>query len=466
MSAINKHIHFIGICGVAMSALAMAFSKQDWLVTGSDVGFYPPVSTNLEKNGIKFYPGWHPAKMLANGQPDLVVVGNVASSTNPEWKYAREHKLNYLSYPQTIAKYFVKTNSVVCAGTYGKTTTSALLAWILTQAGYEPSYMFGGLAIDENFVPAQMSDGDWSVLEGDEYKSARWDDSPKFTHYSPTHLLLTAIQWDHADVFPTADSYRQAFKKLATALPAKGLAVISEKIDQEIVKLFICPVVRYGANNIDYQYKNVKQTKDGLTLDVIRQNQTHHLTSTMLGEHMAENICASFALAHQIGLEPDKIIKAISAFPGLKRRLEKRGTISGANVYDDIAHSPAKASFTLKTLRQVYPHSKIYAVFEPNTGNRRPQSTAGYANAFRDADEVIIPRLTKIKIDPNDLDKSMDGQKLSGIISQTHPQASYTADDKELVNYLKIKIQPGDVVVWLGSHGFRGMIENLISLHQ
>ena len=135
-------------------------------------------------------------------------------------------------------------------------------------------------------------------------------------------------------------------------------------------------------------------------------------------------------------------------------------------MFDDIAHSPAKASFTLKTLRQVYSNSKIFAIFEPNTGNRRPQSADGYANVFKNADQVIIPRLTKIKIDPDDSDKPMDGQKLTKIISQTHKQTTYIEDDDELLNYLKTKTQPNDVVVFLGSHGFRGMIENLIQLYK
>ena len=162
-----------------MSALAIAFQKKGWRVTGSDAGFFPPVSDNLKKNKIDFYPGWHPEKMCADGEPDIVVVGNVASSTNPEWKFVQEKKLTYYSYPELVAKYFVAQNSIVCAGTYGKTSTSSLLAWILTQSGFEPSYMFGGLAINSQFDSASIGNNDWSVLEGDEYKTARWDNSPK-----------------------------------------------------------------------------------------------------------------------------------------------------------------------------------------------------------------------------------------------------------------------------------------------
>src|SRR3989339_306129 len=179
----QKSIHFIGICGVAMGGLAMAMKQAGWHVTGSDVGIYPPISTYLKEQGVKYYTGWHPERI---GKPDLVVVGNVAGSENSEWQYAQEKKLHYVSYPELIAKYFVKPNSIVCAGTYGKTTTAALLSWILTQAGMEPSYMFGGLAVNDGFPSASLGEmlkgipplgtglgrndnQNWSVLEGDEY---------------------------------------------------------------------------------------------------------------------------------------------------------------------------------------------------------------------------------------------------------------------------------------------------------
>jgi len=475
-----------------MSALAIAFDKADYKVTGSDAGFFPPVSTNLEKQRVKFYPGWHPDKMCADGEPDLVIVGNVASSTNPEWLYVQEHKLNYLSYPEAIAKYFVQPNSIVCAGTYGKTTTSTLLAWILTQAGYDPSYMFGGLAVNEGFDSARIDNSDWSILEGDEYKSSRWDNKAKFFHYSPTHLLLTAVQWDHADVYPTELSYFEAFKKLVSSIPKNGLAVLSENIDKKIVKLLNCQTVKYGKDEKNnYKYTDIKQTKDGLKFNIIHNSNSYNLISPMLGDYMAENITACFAMAHQIGIEPEKIIKAIAEFEGIKRRLEKKyeGKIT---VFDDIAHSPAKAKFTLQTLKEVYKTTsntpkppppplqsfgghgnpllekeggpnKIFAIFEPNTGNRRSQSAEGYNNVFIDADEVIIPKLTKIKVDSNDQDKPFDGKKLTEIISKTHKSTKYIENDQDLLNYLKTKTQHGDVVVFLGSHGFRGMIDSVIA---
>ncbi len=439
-----------------MSALAIAFKKQGWQVTGSDVGFYPPVSTHLKEAGINFYPGWHPEKM---GVPDLVVVGNVASSSNPEWLTVKEKNITYQSYPEVIKEFFVKKNSIVVAGTYGKSTSSCLLSWILQETGLNPTYMFGGIALN-NLPPAEMSAGEWSVLEGDEYKASRWDTGAKFFYYSPTHLLLTSVVWDHADVYPTEAEYIGAFQELVESVPLQGLCVLSEKA---------IPVLKTTRNYIsygktagnDYFYTDVKENASGLNFLIKYKDQTFSIESKCLGDYMADNITGCFALCHKIGLPPEKIITAIQNFRGMKRRLEKRyeGEIT---VFDDIAHSPTKAEAVLRSLRHIYA-GKIYAVFEPNTGHRQREARAGYAHAFSAADEVYIPRLTKIKINSEDSARPMEGDELAKIIGETNPHVSYEPDDDHLVQKLLEKTSPGDVIVFLGSHSFRGMIESLIS---
>ena len=490
----QQRIHFIGICGVAMSALAIAFKKQGWLVTGSDAGFFPPISTELEKHEIKFYPGWHPDKMIASGVPEMVVVGNVASSGNPEWLYVQKQSIPYLSYPELIAKCIVKANSIVCAGTYGKTTTSALLAWILTEAKFDPSYMFGGLCLknpspsrggigrgyseanEAIFPSAKLSDSHWSVLEGDEYKSARWDNRPKFSHYSPTRLLLTSILWDHADVYPAEALYFEAFKKLLQMMPKDGavVACVNDTKIQSLISNFQpariasrleaggFSVIQYGlSKEVDYEYKNVKQNKAGISFEIVHHDNQFHIESPLLGDFQAANITGVFALATSIGIPAEKIIAAIAAFPGLKRRLEKR--FAGAiTVFDDIAHSPAKARATLATLRQIYT-GKIITVFEPNTGNRKLEAINSYTDAFRAADEVIIPRLTKLKKDHKDTVGTLNGEQLAQIIGRTHKNVICIDSDTELVAHLKKSGGANSVIVFLGSHGFRGMIEALLT---
>ncbi len=221
-----KHIHIIGICGVATSALAIAFHEKGVKVTGSDKGFFPPVSTELEKRGIDFYAGWHPEKMIgANGEkPDFVMIGGTGTSpNNPETVYANRNKIPAYSYAEVLQKYFIKKNSVVVTGTWGKTTSSALLSFILMQTGMKPSYFTGGLSLSH--PTGALSDSDWSVVEGDEYQVSISDRRPKFVFYSPTHLLLTSVSWDHADLYPTENDYFATFEKLVREVPESGLIV-------------------------------------------------------------------------------------------------------------------------------------------------------------------------------------------------------------------------------------------------
>lgn len=453
-----KHIHFIGICGVGMSSLAILWKNKGWKVTGSDVGFYPPVSTHLENHKINFYPGWHPEKM---GYPDLVVVGNVAGSENPEWLKVQTEKIPFVSYPELIAKNLIKKTSVVCAGTYGKTSTTALLSFILKDAGFKPTYMFGGLSDSLDVSADEPEESKISVIEGDEYKTARWNDKAKFFSYSPTHLLLTDVIWDHLDLYPTEQSYFDAFNQLIAMIPTNGLILISEKIKTKPLKISVYK--SYGANdNNDYIYKNIAQDRTGLRFEIIHNQVTYPIFSPMIGLYMVENICGAFAMASELNVPPEKIIAAIAKFTGIKRRLENRGTTpSGATVYDDIAHSPTKAKSVLATLKQIYT-GKIYAIFEPNSGNRQTEAVPLYNDAFKDADKVIIPRLTKIKIKEGEEEKVMEGSKLKDVIAQTHSNTVYIENDEELINHLKQKTTAEDAIVFLGSHGFRGMIDRVI----
>ena len=447
---------------MAMSALAISLHKLGHTVTGSDKGFYPPVSNHLKEAGISYYPGWHVEKMTKNGNPDLVVVGNVAGSQNPEWLCVQKNGIDYVSYPELMERMLIKKNSIVCAGTYGKSTSTALLACILAQNGRDPSYMFGGVPQD-GMLSARISDSPWSVVEGDEYKTAKWDEKAKFFHYAPTHLLLTSVVWDHADVYPTEEDYINAFAELVGMLPDNGLLIVSGKVlhqNAAIIQRTAAPVVTYGktADN-DYQYTNVASSTVGVDFDILHKDITYHVHTNELGDYMADNMTGCFALCHEIGLNPDDIIAAIQSFKNIKRRLEKRFD-HDVTVFDDIAHSPKKAEAVLRSLRQIY-HGHIYAVFEPNTGNRLEESIPGYDGAFAEADTVIIPRLSIVKRVPGK-PAPLNGHSLTSVIQKTHRDVRYVEDDDQLVAELA-KAKDGDVIVFLGSHGFRGMIEALVS---
>jgi UDP-N-acetylmuramate: L-alanyl-gamma-D-glutamyl-meso-diaminopimelate ligase len=455
MSSKPQHIHIIGICGVATSALAIAFHEKGWKVTGSDKGFYPPVSTELKDAGIDFYAGWHPEKM-EESLPDIVMIGGSGkSSVNPEMLLAKEKNIPMYSYPEVIEKYFLRENTIVCAGTWGKTTTSIMLSYVLAEAGFDPTYMFGGISLSQKEA-AKLSDSKWTVLEGDEYTGSQIDNIAKFFHYHPTHLLLTSVSWDHADVYPTEELYFDAFRKLIAGMPKNG--TILACTDNEGVKKIIGDrkVISYGKSaGADYKYSDVEHTKDGLKFKI----NDFILTSPMLGRFNVENITAVFAMAHEVGIEPEKIIVAIAKFKGIKRRFEKRyeGEVT---VLDCHAPTAEKAASVLESLREVY-DKKIIVIYEPNTGGRQRETLSMYDGAFTNADVVIIPRLTKLKT--GEENTSLEGDELAQSISKTHTNTAYIESDEELIKKVIGQAQKGDVIAFLGSHGFRGMIEATIT---
>ena len=465
-----KKLHVIGICGVATSAVAIAFHKRGVIVTGSDKGFYPPVSTELEKQGIKYYAGWHPEKMF-DGQLDgdcIIIVGTASGSNNPELNFAKEHNIPTYSFPEIIGQYFANDKSLVCVGTWGKTSSTALLSYILEQAGLDPTYMFGGVSLSHP-SSARLTDSKYSVFEGDEYKSSPIDKRAKFFHYKATDLLLTAVSWDHADLYPTEQDYFNAFSKLIDGLPVYGsvVACTDRTETKEILKNFKGKIIPYGRelpiNNTtpDYfAYKNVSQSLKGLSFTIKHNATEYKINSPLIGLYQAENITGCFAMTSNLGIKPETIIEAIGSFKGLKRRMEKRfeGKVS---VIDDIAHSPEKAYSVISTLKSIY-QGKIYIVFEPNIGGRSREAITKYDNAFSDADCVIIPRLTKLKINENSSEQPMEGDELAEVISKTHSNTKYIDDDNKLVSFLTENSKQGDVIAFLGSHGFRSMIEETI----
>lgn len=482
MNNLPKRIHIVGICGVATSALAIAFHERGVEVTGSDKGFYPPVSTELEKRGIKFYAGWHPEKMVEGSAPDIVVAGGVGTSpSNPEIVYSKEHGIPLLSFAEALAKYVVRKNSIVTAGTWGKTTSSAMLSFILDEAGWNPSYFTGGLSMSH--PTGKITDSEWSVVEGDEYQIAIYDKRPKFDLYSPTHLLLTSVSWDHADLYPTEKEYFAAFERLVGQVPNSGIIVACA--DDEGAKRVIgkskARVITYGESpSADFRLHSIEHTRTGLKFrvdhrksldraadenignrdDTNQRNASYEIESPMLGRFNAENIAGVFAMAISIGIDPEKVIGAVKKFKGIKRRFEKR-LDSDITVLDCHAPTPEKAASVLESVREVY-DTKIIAVYEPNIGGRQRSSAAAYDNAFKNADMVVISRLTKLKVAENESEQPIEGEELARIIGRTHTGVNYIESDEKTVTFLKSQTTKGDVIVFLGSHGWRGMIEETI----
>lgn len=447
-----------------MSGIAIAMHKAGYKVTGSDKGFYPPVSTELESAGVQFYAGWHPERM---GKPDLIVLGTAAGSHNPELEKAKELDIEILSYPEVLARFFLRDSSIVSVGTWGKTSSTALLAHILGESGLETNYMIGGIpkGMPSAKLARDNNTAKWSVLEGDEYKSSPLDNQPKFTHYSPTHLLLSGVSWDHADLYPTEDEYFAVFENLVASIPETGLIVacVDHPGVRRVIGLAKARVVTYGKRtSADYRYVKVGESKNGLRFGIIKGKEAFAVGSQLLGNFQAENITGCFALAKEIGLPVKDILAAIASFEGIKRRLEKRLANDKVTVIDDIAHSPDKAKSVLRDLHAIYKRSNIIAVYEPNIGSRTGESAVKYTDSFSSADTVIIPHLTKLKSNPSGNLKPLDGHDLAKLISRSHSGVRYIESDDELVSELVniSSVSPKHtVIVFLGSHGFRGMIE-------
>ncbi|MBL7141951.1 hypothetical protein ISS21_02580 [Patescibacteria group bacterium] len=466
----QKHIHFIGICGVGMGALAVMMQKMGWKVSGSDKGFFPPISDFLKKAKINFYPGWHSEKM---NSPDLVVVGNFISLKNPEYLFAKKKGFVIKSYPELVKEYIIKKNSIVVAGTYGKTTIAAFLAHLLKTAKKKPSWFVGGLGQNLK-CGAENNKGDWSVVEGDEYITARWDRRSKFLLYQPTHLILTSIIWDHLDVFPQEKDYHLAFEKLIKLIPRQGKIITALKKDNQVIDKITsqsqAEIIRYGKKDLitnakDYAYEINCLGKDFSEFTIYHDNKPLAKFKTqLLGEHLIENLCAGIALAHNLGLKLKKIQKAVKTFQGVKRRLEIKAKINKIKVIDDLAHSPIKAKTCLKAIKDHFPQARIFAVFEPNIGNRTLNSQNFYNQTFNQADFVLIPRLAKTKTDPTQ-EKRMSGQELAEVIKQKNKgvKVLYLQNDDNLVSFLAAKAKAEDVIIFLGSHGFRGMIEQTLN---
>lgn len=453
----TKWVHLIGIVGVTMAPVAAEFKRLGWFVTGSDKGFFPPMSTYLIDKNISVEVGFRKEHLtkkyykekLGNrfdssigDVPDLIVLGNAIASKNPELLFAKEKKVKVSSFPEILEKYeILKGKSIVVAGTFAKTTTTALLVHIFQTAGKDISYMIGALTNEiYDGVRFREASTEWSITEGDEYVSSIFDQKSKFFHYHPDFLVLTSAQLDHTDVFPTEEAYVANFKKLAESVPQDGLIVASKngKNINEVIENAKAKVIFY-----EYDEKNFE------------------FEEKLVGRHNKENIVAAATMARNLNISMENIKKAVSTFTGVKRRLEVRLATENSTIIDDFGSTPAKAPSSIEAVKEEFKGRKIYVIFEPNAGSRTEEAIPLYDNVFKDAQEVIIPRLTQIKARPGE--KRIGGKELSEVISKTHKKVIYFPSDDELVEYL-VKAGGKKVIVFMGSHGFRGMIEKTVEL--
>jgi UDP-N-acetylmuramate: L-alanyl-gamma-D-glutamyl-meso-diaminopimelate ligase len=461
-----KHIHLIGICGTAMAALAGMLQERGFRVTGSDAASYPPMSTFLESLGILVAQPFAEANLGSHSdpRPDLVVVGNALSRGNVELERVLDERIPFCSMPQILHdEFLVGKDVLVVAGTHGKTTTTSMLAWIFETAGLQPSFLIGGIA--ENFGRSfGLGEGKHFILEGDEYDTAFFDKGPKFLHYFPDSVILTSVEFDHADIYQDLNAVETAFKRLVNLIPRRGRIVgfdSGESIERCLQKAF-CPVERYGGSDrAGWKIANLKLGEEGTSWSVLRDGKAWaNFEFALGGEYNVWNATAAAALAANYGISKDVIAKALEAFRSVKRRLEVKAEVDGITIIDDFAHHPTAIEQTIRALRARYPQSRLWVVLEPRSNTmRRNVLQDALARSLALADQVVIAAIFKSEAIP--VAERLDLNRVVDEVQKRGKQVRILADADAIVNEIAPELRERDVVAILSNGGFGGIYEKL-----
>ncbi|MDY6837207.1 MAG: UDP-N-acetylmuramate:L-alanyl-gamma-D-glutamyl-meso-diaminopimelate ligase [Thermodesulfobacteriota bacterium] len=459
-----KDVHIIGICGTGMGALAGMFKEAGIVVTGSDDHVYPPMSTFLLEQDIPVTKGFQPENL--SRRPDLVVVGNALSRGNPEVEAMLDHGLPYCSLPQALNRFFVHGKAaLVVAGTHGKTTTSALLAWVLAMAGLDPGFMVGGIlkSLGRNY---NVGGGSYFVVEGDEYDTAFFDKGPKFHHYVPSRAILTSIEFDHADIYSDLSQVKQAFSDFVKAMPKDALLVgcQDDPMVRELMASAHCWATGYGFDETSvWSIKNVRVDPPWTCFRATRRGEAFgDFKTPLMGCHNLLNALAVIAVADDLRIPAEVISYSLETFEGVKRRQEIRGTKGGITVIDDFAHHPTEVRETLAAARSFYPDQRIVAVFEPRTNSsRRKVFQQQYAESFDVADLVCVrepPLMERIPVQDR-----FSSEQLAQELMARGKEAYYLPDTDTMVDHLIQVATPGDIIVVMSNGGFDDIHERLLN---
>lgn len=460
-------IHLMGIGGTGMASLAGLLKAHGAEVTGSDQGVYPPMSYLLEELGIQ--PRCPYSEENLEPPPDLVVIGNVISRGNPEAEAVLTRGIPYVSMPELIRKFFLKDKtSLVVAGTHGKTTTTSLLAWVLESAGKNPGFFVGGKPKDfpQNF---QLGKGEYFILEGDEYDTAFFDKGPKFLHYQPRHVLLTSVEFDHADIYRDLEHVLSSFRKLLKIIPSDG-SLIANLDYPEVEKLltdYTGKVITYGMeernrDRVDY-FSEILEAEGKLRFCVLSREGSrscchHEVEWDMPGGHNVSNATGVIALALELGLDWDSIHQGLVGFQGVSRRQEILGEVGGVLLIDDFAHHPTSVRETLQAIKEKYPERRLWAIFEPRSNtSKRDIFQQEYANSFQFADRVLISDVfmpEKVKEG-----KVLDVESLVQEIDRlgNGAKSRHLSGYEEIIETLGQECEKGDVLLFMSNGDFGGV---------
>ncbi|HTD88428.1 MAG TPA: UDP-N-acetylmuramate:L-alanyl-gamma-D-glutamyl-meso-diaminopimelate ligase [Candidatus Binatia bacterium] len=458
MFAEIRSVHFVGIGGTAMAAVAAAMQEKGFHVSGSDQNIYPPTSTFLADRKVDVRIGYS-EQNLAH-RPDLVVIGNAISRGNVEAEVTLERRMRYWSLPELLKEFFIRgKRSIVVSGTHGKTTTTSLLTWVFEHNGLNPNFLIGG--IPNNFSQgARFTDSEWFIIEGDEYDTAFSDKRSKFVHYLPEVVIINNIEFDHADIFEDVGAIQLSFKRLINIIPRNG-QLFANGDDPNIAPLLNvthCPVKRFGlGDDNSIRAFNVKLAPTVSEFEI----PSFKFRMNLLGELNVRNALAVIACAKHCGLKNSQIQSAFDTFKGVKRRMEMRGIAGGVTVIDDFGHHPTAIRETLRALRVRYPAQHVHAIFEPRSNTtRRNVFQQELVAAFADADFVVVSQVDRLeqlspseRLDPGRL---MEDLKIAG------KPAAYLPNVDAIIEHVLRNIQGGDVVCVFSNGGFGNIHAKLL----
>ncbi|MDD1611281.1 MAG: UDP-N-acetylmuramate:L-alanyl-gamma-D-glutamyl-meso-diaminopimelate ligase [Methylococcaceae bacterium] len=404
------HIHILGICGTFMGGLAVLARQLGHEVSGSDQNVYPPMSEQLEQQGITLMEGYR-AENLAR-KPDLVIIGNALSRGNPEVEAVLNQGLHYVSGPQWLAEHVLQDKWVLgVAGTHGKTTTTSMLTWILAHQGVNAGFLIGGIPL--NFgISARLGDSQFFVLEADEYDSAFFDKRSKFVHYRPRTAILNNLEFDHADIFPDLDAIKKQFHHLVRTIPSEGLIIspVSDTNINEVLTMGCWTPTTQTSVNGNATWNAVLQQADGSNFSVTFDNVEQGVVNwSLTGEHNVYNALSAIVAANHVGILPSNAITALNQFKNVKRRMEVIAKINNVTLYDDFAHHPTAIQTTLDGLRKQVGKERIVAIVEPRSNTMRLGThTDTLAQSFSQADLAIIYQPANLNWDLTQLSKQAD----------------------------------------------------------
>jgi UDP-N-acetylmuramate: L-alanyl-gamma-D-glutamyl-meso-diaminopimelate ligase len=461
-----RRVHLVGVGGTGMGSFAGMLKAAGYEVSGSDENLYPPMSTMLETWGIRAMTPYAPANLDA-AKPDLVIIGNVIRRVNPEATAVREHKLPQMSFPAALGSLFLKQrHSIVVAGTHGKTTTSSLMGHVLASAGKDPTFLVGG--VTKNYAGNyRLGKGPHFVVEGDEYDTAYFDKGPKFLHYQAKTLILTSVEFDHADIYRDLAHYESSFEKLVAQMPADGTIVVSATWPNAVrlAKTSKARVITYSAKDgvdADVTPSHLRLGPEGARFGVtMNQQPAGSVLLPMAGAHNVENALGVYAAALSLGLTQDEIAHGMATFGGVKRRQEERGEPNGILVIDDFAHHPTAVKETIAGVAARYPGRRLWAIFEPRSNtSRRNIHQDDYAHAFTGAARASI------KV-PERHDKIPQGEELDvprlakELTAQGIPSTAETTV-AAMLDEVTRDAKRGDVLLVMSNGAFGGFIDTLL----